>query len=517
MGAIIYGAPMILRDVPTSSFNVATHVAAQAASNPYRPALRSATRSLSYGELMDLARRAAAALHVEAIDTGHRVGIAVPDQVLTVVLAVATWLNDATAVIMDARSRAEERARIAEFLGLRCVLQSRPPPGATEFPSLTCDEAWWDALGRLLSPNADIPAGTAPAMITLSSGTTGLPMGTGFTHDRYILRLAKQCQPGIFWAGQKFLNPLAVAFSASVNHTFNHLFHGNAISFTSPLSGPESLAQAILDAEADVTFLTRPQIDALLALDKNPLAGSSLKVVFSGGAYLPEDMLDAATRRIAPTFAYSYSTGVSGQIAIASGDALRRNARSVGRPLPGVLVEILRPDGSRCAPGEVGLIRVASSANASFVLSHAERTGQDRLEDRWSIPGDLGFLDEHGALTVTGRAGSFLIRGGVTLYPEEIEAVLQTCPGLSSVAVTGVPSDTHGEDVVALVVASGPLDQAGVMAHARARLSPAKCPQRVYFVDRLPHNANGKFDRTALRKLAEEVHGKHSPVSDHAE
>jgi long-chain acyl-CoA synthetase len=503
---------MSWRESPTSSFNVATNVAAQAVANPSQLALRSATRTLSYGELMDCARRAAAALHAEAIQTGDRVGIAVPDQVLTVVLAIAAWLNDATPVIMDARSRAEERARIARFMGLRCVLQSRLPPGAAEFPSLTCDETWWEALGRRPAPDADIPTGTAPAMITLSSGTTGLPMGTGFTHDRYMLRLAKQWQPGIFWAGQKFLNPLAVAFSASVNHTFNHLFSGNAISFASPLSGPETLAHAILEAEADITFLTRPQIDALLTLEGDFLAGSSLKVVFSGGAYLPEEMLDAATRRIAPTFAYSYSTGVSGQIAIASGDALRRNARSVGRPLPGVLVEIIRPDGSRCAPGEAGLIRVASPANASFVLSHTERTGLDRLEDRWSIPGDLGFLDGDGALTITGRAGNFLIRGGVTLHPEEIEAVLQTCPRLSSVAVTGVHSGTHGEDVVALVVASGPLDQAGVIAHARARLSPAKCPQQVYFVDSLPHNANGKFNRTALRKLAEEVHGKHDPV-----
>lgn len=488
----------------TNSFNVATLLTSLARATPSQPALKSATHSLTYAELMDLARRAAAALDADGIAPGDRVGITVPDQVLTAVLVIAIWLRDATPVVMDARTRADERARVAGFLGLGTVLQSRPPPGVAQFSALNCDAAWWDALARQDTPTDDIPTANAPAMITLSSGTTGLPMGTGFSHDRYQLRLSMQRQPGIFWPGQVFLNPLAVAFSASVNHTFNHLLQGNTIVFASPLAGPAELAGAIQNAQASVTFLTRPQIDGLLGLEGDTIAGPQLKVVFSGGAYLPEEMLEDAMARIAPTFAYSYSTGVSGQVAIATGEGLRANRRSVGKPLPGVLVDIMRPDGSRCEPDEIGLIRVATPASASFVLSHAERTGQDRLEDRWAIPGDMGFLDADGNLTITGRAASFLIRGGVTVYPEEIEAVLQTCPNLAQCAITGVPSDTHGEDLVALVVAKGDLNRADVIAFARGRLSPAKCPQHVFFVDGLPHNANGKINRAALKTLAAE-------------
>ena len=489
-------------DLATSAFNVATFLAAQARRRPSHPALRSTTHSLDFADLMTRARLASAALAEDGIAPGTRVGIAMPDPVLSVLLTVAVWLRDATPVILDARSRAAERARVARFLDIATVLQSRPPPGAETFPALDCDAAWWDALSRRPPPPEEIPTARAPAMITLSSGPTGLPMGTGFTHDRYIARLALQRQPGIFWPGQVFLNPLSVAFSASVNHTFNHLFAGNCVAFASPLSAPAELADAIRRSKASVTFLTRPQLDGLLSLDGPRVAGDALDIVFSGGAYLPEALLEAAMDRIAPTLAYSYSSGVSGQVAIATGAELRANRRSVGHPLPGVLVEIRAPDGRRCAPGETGMIRVASPGIASFVLSHADRSGQDRLEDRWAVPGDLGFLDETGALTITGRAGSFLIRGGVTLFPEEIEAVLQDCPNLAQVAIAPVPSATHGEDLVALVVPRGPLRPSDVVAFARAHLSPSKCPQHVAFVAHLPFNANGKIDRAAARALA---------------
>ena len=489
----------------STNFNVSTMLVANVARNPSNRALGFGAQVLSSEECLDLALRAADQLHADGINPGDRVAVAISNPVQATVLVLALWFLDATPAVMDARTRAAERSRMTEFLGFAAVLQTRPPPGVGEFPGLCCDDAWWQGLGRRQPPERRIASGNAPAMITLSSGTTGLPMATGFSHDRYQQRILVQRQPGLFWPGQTFLNPLSFSYSASVNHTFNHLLAGNTVEFSSYMANPEQLAASILRTKAEIAFLTRSQLGGLLALDAGLLRGSCLEVVFSGGAYLPEDQILAAMDRIAPVLAYSYSTGVSGQIAINFGESLLRNPKSVGVPLPGVHVEIVDDNGQICAVGEAGHIRVASPAIASFAITPENRKGQDRIDEKWAIPGDIGVFSDDGTLTITGRSGTFIVSGGATIYPEEIETVLAGCPNVRDCAVVAVPSETHGEDVVAIVVASGPLTLAIVQSFARANLSPAKCPKAYYISDDLAYNVNGKLDRAENRVLLENL------------
>jgi|GEM_PF-1986064 len=485
----------------STSFNVATMLVASAARNPSKRALRFGALDLSFEQTHDLALRAADQLRSDGVKPGDRVAIAIANPVQATVLVLALWFLDATPVVIDARSRAAERARLSEFLTLAGILQSRQPPGEGVFPALGCDNAWWDALGRRAHPEPRIPAGTAAAMITVSSGTTGLPMAAGFSHDRYQLGLMMRRQPGVFRFGQIFLNPLTFSFSASVNHTFNHLLCANTVEFSSHLAAPTDLAAHIVQTGANFTFLTRPQLSGLLGLDADPLRGSCLDVVFSAGSRLPEDVILATMNRIAPNLTYAYSTGLSGQIAINSGDALARNPASVGPPLPGVHIQIVDDAGHPCPPGQSGHIRVASPAIASFALTPEGRKGRDRIDSTWVMPGDIGFLDPDGALTITGRSGTFIISGGATIYPEEVEAVLTQCPNVLDCVVTSIPSRSHGEEVVAIAVPSGPLTKADLQSYARANLSPAKCPKAFFVADALAYNANGKLDRAANRDL----------------
>lgn len=487
----------------STSFNVSTLLSAEAARNPTNHAMRFGDMDLTFAEMIELSRRAAMQMQSDGVAPGDRVAVAISHPVRATVLVIALWLLDATPVVMDARSRAAERQKAEEFLDLSVVLQSRPPPGCEPFTALNCDDSWWQNLAHIKAPSADLATGTAPALISLSSGTTGMPMATGFFHDRYLHRLAGLRQPGLFWPGQVFLNPLTYSFSASVNYTFAHLMSGNAVEFCSPLASAAELAENVLRSGASFAFMTRPQIGGLLELESDPLKGSCLKVLFSGGAYLPEDQILAAMDRLAPVLGYAYSTSVAGHISINSGDLLVNHPGSVGRPLQGVHVEIIDDQGRPCPAGQPGHIRVASPAIASFAITPEGRKGHDRLSDTWAMPGDNGVLDADGRLTITGRSGTFIISSGATIYPEEIESTLEKSPHVASCVVLGVPSETRGEDVVAIVVAEGEPDLSTIRSYARAQFSPVKCPRRFYVADRLIYNANGKLDRAGNRKLLE--------------
>ena len=117
------------------------------------------------------------------------------------------------------------------------------------------------------------------------------------------------------------------------------------------------------------------------------------------------------------------------------------------------------------------------------------------------MSGDLGFLDEEGYLTITGRARDIIIRGGVNISPLEIDSVLAKHQDVAEVCTIGVPDQIFGEAVVShIVTVPGTAPSARtLLAHCAAWLPAQKVPVRTIFRDVLPRNSRGKFDRNALR------------------
>jgi acyl-CoA synthetase (AMP-forming)/AMP-acid ligase II len=130
-----------------------------------------------------------------------------------------------------------------------------------------------------------------------------------------------------------------------------------------------------------------------------------------------------------------------------------------------------------------------------------EATAETLLPDGWLRTGDAGYQDEAGYLYISDRVKDMIISGGENVYPAEVERVIAEHPGVADVAVIGVPDDTWGEAVKAVVVAApgATVDEAGVIAHCRAALAGYKCPKSVDLVDTLPRNPTGKILRRELR------------------
>ena len=177
----------------------------------------------------------------------------------------------------------------------------------------------------------------------------------------------------------------------------------------------------------------------------------------------------------------------------------RTRAGSVGMPLPGTAVSILRDDGSFAGPGETGEIVVAGPQVMAGYLGRPETTAA-AFHVGWMKTGDAGYLDDDGFLYLVDRLKDMLLVGGFNVFPNEVDAVLAEHPGIEEAAVAGVPDGNMGDTMHAFVVRRDPdLTAADVMTHCASFLTAYKRPRKVHFVDELPKSPIGKVVRRELR------------------
>jgi acyl-CoA synthetase (AMP-forming)/AMP-acid ligase II len=177
---------------------------------------------------------------------------------------------------------------------------------------------------------------------------------------------------------------------------------------------------------------------------------------------------------------------------------VRRRLASVGRPLPGVEVEIRDPEGKPLPPGQRGEICVRGEQVSGEYLGRASRVGPDG----WFPTNDGGFLDPGGYLFLEGRIDDVIVRGGENLSPGEIEDVLLEHPAVADAAVVGIPDEEWGEGVAAAVVlkegASASADE--IRDWVKQHLRSSRVPQLVRFEAELPYNETGKLLRRRARE-----------------
>lgn len=126
------------------------------------------------------------------------------------------------------------------------------------------------------------------------------------------------------------------------------------------------------------------------------------------------------------------------------------------------------------------------------------------LVDGWLRTGDVGFMDARGTITITDRKKDLIIVNGLNVYPNEIESVIASMPGVLECGVVGVNNPRVGEMVKAVIVKKDPaLTRDDVVKYCRARLTGYKCPRTIVFVKALPKTAVGKILRRNLRDMKE--------------
>ena len=245
----------------------------------------------------------------------------------------------------------------------------------------------------------------------------------------------------------------------------------------------------------------------LSALDAEPDRWdvSSLRVLTSSGV-----MFSAAAKagllRHMPRLIIADTLGSSEAIGMATSVSTADGGAGTAVFTVGPTTRVITEDGRDVVPGsgDVGLMAQRGRVPVGYYKDEAKSARTFRVLDgvRWSVPGDWATVEADGTLRLLGRGSQCINTGGEKVYPEEVEEVLKTYPGIVDAACVGVPDERFGEVVVALVEATGTVDGPAAIAHVKGLLAGYKAPRRVVQVPTLGRAPNGKVDYAALRSLA---------------
>ena len=227
-------------------------------------------------------------------------------------------------------------------------------------------------------------------------------------------------------------------------------------------------------------------------------------LVTTGSAVAPHERRQII-ERLTPGFVDYYGTSEAGGISVLAAHEQLSFPDSVGRPAFRVEIEIVDEAGAVVPEGEVGRLRYRGPGVSRL---HVDADGATFTSpDGWHFPGDLARILRSGHIQLAGRAKDLIIRGGVNIYPAEIEAALSTHPAVAEACVFGTEDRRLGETIAAAIVlrAGASLDAAGALAYLGERIARYKLPERVTFVDQLPRNTSGKVVRATLVKLLDDT------------
>ncbi|MEQ9506395.1 MAG: AMP-binding protein [Hyphomonas sp.] len=179
----------------------------------------------------------------------------------------------------------------------------------------------------------------------------------------------------------------------------------------------------------------------------------------------------------------------------------RERPGTAGLPLPGTEIAILLEDGRLGVAGDVGEVVAKGPQLMSGYLRRPEETAAAFLHG-WMRTGDIGKLDEDGYLTIVDRAKDMVLVGGFNVFPNEVDEVLNACPGVLEAASAGIKAAHSEEELHAFVVRrDASLTTEDVLAHTARHLTGYKRPRKVHFVNELPKSPIGKILRRELRVL----------------
>lgn len=336
-----------------------------------------------------------------------------------------------------------------------------------------------------------------PALLCYTSGTTGAPKGVLLSHANLVAG-ASALHAAWDWTAEDRL-----VLSLPLFH-----LHGLGVGVNGTLlCGASAVLLPRFDVDAVASVAREPGVTLFFGVPTmyTRLLRASrmedlrrLRVCVSGSAPLSAELHRALQEASGQTVLERY--GMSETLMLTSNPLVGdRRAGTVGFALPGVEVRLRSDDPSASGtPGEI-LVR-GPNVFARYWNRPSETTAAFDGEG-WFSTGDVGQLDAAGYLRIVGRIKDLIISGGENVGPFEVEEALRRHPVVVDAAVVGVPSDDWGEEVVAFVVADGPVAADELALLCARSLAPYKRPKRILLLDELPRNAMGKIVRDALREM----------------
>jgi fatty-acyl-CoA synthase len=393
-----------------------------------------------------------------------------------------------------ARSAAALDTRVRQFIWLPSEDPSEPAAGMTTFDAL-CDR-------NEAPPAVDLQGGEL-AQIVYTSGTESSPKGAMLTHDAVIWQYASCAVDASIAGTDVMLHALPLYHCAQLDVFLGPMIYVGGTSIVTAKPTPENLLPLI--AKHRITsFFAPPTV--WISLLRSPLFDqtdlSSLRKGYYGASIMPVEVLRELARRLPDVgFWNLYGQTEIAPLAtmLAPEDQLRKPG-SCGRAVLNVETRVVDDAMRDVKPGEVGEI-VHRSPHLMLGYFHDDERTRAAFEGGWFHSGDLATIDDEGYITVVDRKKDMIKTGGENVASREVEEMIYRLPGVSEVAVVGVPHPRWVEAVVAVVVpkAGQQLTEAEVLAHCQQHLAGFKAPKAVVFAEALPKNPSGKLLKRELR------------------
>jgi long-chain acyl-CoA synthetase len=506
--------------------NLVQLVTRAARESPDHVALRWEAGALTWAQLSDQVAAVAAGLRRLDLAPGDRVALALsncPEFVAGYFGAIAA---DLVAVPLNPTYTGTELHRLLADSGARVLLAAGEALDALNDPALPLSYRY--AVGaphpsarpyaELATPttNAELSpsrSGEQLAALLYTSGTSGRPRGVMLSH-RALLANSEQLAR---------LDPPPLGPDDVVLLTLP-LFHAFGLGpglHSVAWHGATSVLAAHFDPAATLELIADQGVTCVLGVPAMYLAWcgqpnfaerfASVRLAVCGAAPLPVGTRRALADAGVSAFFEGYGLTETAPVVTSTLASRRPKPASVGRPIPGVALKLLGPDGMPLSPEDS-----EEDANASPGTDPGEIWVRgDNLfsgywpdgvggpdPDGWWATGDIGYQDEDGDLYLVDRIDELILVSGFNVYPREVEDVLAGYPGVREAAAVGVPHPVTGEAVKGYVVIEpdAAVSEADLLAHCRRYLATFKCPVAVETVSHVPHSATGKVRKSFLAR-----------------
>ncbi|WP_232676766.1 long-chain fatty acid--CoA ligase [Nocardioides sp. R-C-SC26] len=520
-----------------TTYNLASLLEGTAAQHPDRTAIVFGNTRLSYAQVDGAANQIANLLVERGIRPGDKVALSCPNLPYFSIVYYGILKAGGTVVPLNVLLKGREVAYHLADSGAKAYFcfQGTPelPIGAEGHAGFTETEGCETFFVITADPAAESPiegaetmgramAGQAPtfdavatdeddtAVILYTSGTTGQPKGAELRHRN--MRDNALAGADLFGASVEkpdtFLCvlPLFHSFGQTVIQNGGFAFGGTVVMLPRFEAGP---ALDLMLGEKVTFFAGVPTMywGLLGALADDPSVDVStlkenLRVAVAGGASLPVEVHKSFEAKFGVTILEGYGLSETSPVASFSRHGEPVRVGSIGTPIPGVEMKLLEPetwDEIEWSADAVGEIAIKGHNIMKGYHGRPDAT-DEAIQDGWFRSGDLGRRDEDGWYYIVDRSKDMIIRGGYNVYPREIEEVLMTHPAVSLAAVIGVPHESHGEEVKAVVILEkdAEITPDELVAWGKEQMASYKYPRIVETVEALPMTATGKILKREL-------------------
>jgi acyl-CoA synthetase (AMP-forming)/AMP-acid ligase II len=478
--------------------NIADPLILHARQRPTQIAIIQGDQTVDYRMLDRQVSERAARLQDLGVRPGQAVGLALRDSIEHLVMLYAVARAGAVILPMDWRWLPFEKQRLTDHFQPALVVVE---PGES-FEGTRCVEVddHWHAALQQVDAEREFPDGDRGLIMSLSSGTTGRPKGPMLTHGQMVFRFYMHWGELGFGSRERYINATPLYFGGGRSFCMSSLYSGASVVLFAPPYTPEQLAAEVARTQSTVSFLVPTLLRRLLQANHTRLAPMrQLKTLISSGSALTAQERQQIRELICPQFLEYYSSTEGGGVTTLSPSDQMRHGESVGRPVFCVEVCIVDEAHQPVPYSTVGRIRYRGPAVAESFHGDPEAS-QEAFRDGWFYPGDLGAMNEDGYLFLKGRVKDMIIRGGINIYPQEIEATLLGHPAVAEAAVVGWPSREFDEEVAAFVMRKGEVADADLLALCKSSLAPYKVPRQIFFLDEFPRNSLGKVLKAELAR-----------------